>query len=297
MERRADLHPTPLEPFLLTLREHGFQVTVRDYERIALLLRTEGPWTIQRLRDALRALLARDEEQVERFDDCFRDFFDLDLVVDLETLLGEPEDPITPPEPPPPPPLPPPPPPSPPPPPPPPPPWLPWVVLLVVAGVLLLALLYRPPTPPPPLPEPPGITATPLPPAPEGSSSRIYPHAPFVEEWQSFDRPRSAEWRLPLVSGLLLLTAAAVYALLLYPRRRPPDQGPPQFDADPDLPRHFSPGLVGGLPAPLLSDADLDEFADLLGYFATSEAGSYLDVRGSVEATLRRGGVPTLTFF
>lgn len=77
-----DYPALPLQPFLVALSAEGFRLTVRDYERIALVLRANGPWTILRLRDSLRALLARDEDQSERFDACFATCFDLDLTID-----------------------------------------------------------------------------------------------------------------------------------------------------------------------------------------------------------------------
>lgn len=75
-------HSFPLAPFLVALSAEGVPVTVRDYERIGLVLRTGGPWTITRLRDALRALLAHDVDQRERFDSCFASFFDEQLAPD-----------------------------------------------------------------------------------------------------------------------------------------------------------------------------------------------------------------------
>ncbi len=304
MESGTTLQPIPLQPFLLTLSAEGFRLTVRDYERIALLLSTSGPWSILRLRDALRALLARDEEQGERFDACFATCFDLDLELDpalaeidvrqaLALLEKVPPVNVDPP----------PPPPSPPPPPLPPRRnrrswWLPLALVLPVALLIGVARILVPPDPPPPVA--PTAVSPPLPtssPVDMGLGYRNYRNAPVAVEMTTFERPRSGAWVLPFGLGLLLLSASAFYGLVLYPRRHPPDEEPASFDPDPQLPRHFSLGAVGGTPAPLLGDADLDELADTLGYFASSESGPTLNVPASVEDTLRRGGVPTLRFF
>ena len=310
MEIGTSPQPFPLQPFLLALSAEGFQLTVRDYERIALVLRANGPWTILRLRDALRALLARDEDQCERFDSCFETFFDLDLASDpalaaldvrqalafLEEAALRDVSPVEKergrlPQPP-----------------PPPPPargngrhwWRPLAVLLLLPVVALVATaiaLTPNPGAPPPL-SPATVTPAPMSPTVTGDAAyRIYRNVPVVAEITTFRRSRSGAWVLPLGLGLALLATSAFYGMVLYPRRHPPDEEPASFDTNPELPRHFSLGAVGGTPAPLLGDADLDELADALSYFASSEAGPTLNVAASVEGTLRRGGIPTLTFF
>src|SRR4051812_7114214 len=65
----------PLEPFLVALAADGMLLTLRDYERIAIVLQTDGLWTITRLRDTLLALLARDEDQQQLFLRRFNEFF------------------------------------------------------------------------------------------------------------------------------------------------------------------------------------------------------------------------------
>jgi len=67
----------PLDPFLTTLAADGIRLTSRDYERIALALQTDRPWTASRLRATLLALLARDEAQQELIAQRFDDFFTL----------------------------------------------------------------------------------------------------------------------------------------------------------------------------------------------------------------------------
>ena len=306
MEPATATQRFPLQPFLLALNAEGFRVTVRDYERIALVLRTSGPWTIQRLRDSLRALLTHDQDQRERFDDCFATCFDpaletdpelakLDLSQTLAYLeaLAHPEQPVLPVSEPPLPllPL-------------PPTPlrrrrwWLPLAMLLSVVGLLALviAVFARPlPAPPPPV----AVVPTPIsePAAATGQQYRTYRNVPVIAALSSFERPRSSAWLLPFGLGLALLCSAGAYGLAIYVRRNPTDDGPARFDPDPRRPRYFSIGAIGGTPAPLLSDAALDELADALGYFASDEAGPELNVPASIEGTLRRGGVPALTFY
>ncbi|CAK8725493.1 hypothetical protein KKHLCK_16860 [Candidatus Electrothrix laxa] len=65
----------PLTSFLHVLEGDGFRLTVRDYDRIALVLATSGDWTLVRLRSVLCALLARNEDQRDLFERRFDEFF------------------------------------------------------------------------------------------------------------------------------------------------------------------------------------------------------------------------------
>jgi len=65
----------PLASFLHVLEGDGFRLTVRDYDRIALVLATDGDWTLARLRSVLCALLARNEDQQDLFARRFDEFF------------------------------------------------------------------------------------------------------------------------------------------------------------------------------------------------------------------------------
>ena len=67
----------PLQPFLDSLETDGIRLTVRDYERIERLLARESNWTLLQLRDALSALLVKDEEQQLRFNYRFDQFLQL----------------------------------------------------------------------------------------------------------------------------------------------------------------------------------------------------------------------------
>ncbi|MCP4403331.1 MAG: hypothetical protein GY801_39235, partial [bacterium] len=73
---RQQMNDFPLQPFLIALTRAGIRLTVRDYERIRLVLHnTDGPWTIVRLRDVLSALLVKGEEQQDRFGREFNKWF------------------------------------------------------------------------------------------------------------------------------------------------------------------------------------------------------------------------------
>ncbi len=65
----------PLAAFLRILEQDGFRLTIRDYDRIALVLSTDGDWTRIRLRSVLRTLLARNRDQQDLFERRFDEFF------------------------------------------------------------------------------------------------------------------------------------------------------------------------------------------------------------------------------
>ncbi len=90
------MHRFPLDSFLLSLAADGIRLTSRDYERVALVLQTGGPWTLARLRAALLALLAKNEDQHDIFAQRFDAFFtlpasaeDVYAEVDLERALAD----------------------------------------------------------------------------------------------------------------------------------------------------------------------------------------------------------------
>ncbi|MCI5146968.1 MAG: hypothetical protein D3923_15960, partial [Candidatus Electrothrix sp. AR3] len=65
----------PLAPFLRILEQDGFRLTLREYDRIALVLATENDWSLTRLRSVLLTLLAKNEDERDRFDRRFSEFF------------------------------------------------------------------------------------------------------------------------------------------------------------------------------------------------------------------------------
>ena len=68
------MHHFPLAPFLESI-EDDIPVGVRDYRRIAILLEGGGPWTLERLKDVLLALLVKNQDQRNKFLRRFDAFF------------------------------------------------------------------------------------------------------------------------------------------------------------------------------------------------------------------------------
>ena len=66
-----------LAPFLASLESDGIRPTLHDYERISLALWAEAPWTVTRLRGVLSALLVKDEDGEAIFTRRFDQFFSL----------------------------------------------------------------------------------------------------------------------------------------------------------------------------------------------------------------------------
>jgi hypothetical protein len=285
----------PLTPFLTSLAVDGMQVTMQDYVRINLAIQATGPWTIARLRGVLLALLVRDEEQeavfVRRFNSFFSPvletktaFAEVDLaraLEDLRTLAETPSgprppvssrEPVRPTQ-----------------------PhrhaaascWQSWAAGIVVLlwGLTVGGDTLRP------LPEalqPPGVATLPSPVIP--SPPQTVPKT--LSETLSVTPP--ADWQAPASVAALLVIAIVLYSLSLWRWRRiPQDQAPPW---DPNGPRTFRAGAIGGTPAPWLDADTLDRLADALGYFQSEEASAMLNVTASIEATGQHGGIPSLVF-
>lgn len=302
----------PLAPFLVSLAADGIQLTLRDYERVALALQGAGLWTLSRLRDTLLALLAKDDEQHEVLTRRFNEFFRADLVVnddlaalnvrqvlgDLRQLVTEGAA-IAPP-------------------PPPRPPllerilpqrfepprlqldfWTGWFALLFIGVGLIAALLLWPdrPTPAPTVLAPTPVTTTIARPRASSSLSqrqRLYSDVPVAavryEQLSTFPL-----WQRYAVTAALCLLAALLYGLYLWRAHKIPDDVAPV--CNPDGPRHFALGSIGGQPAPRLTDPILNELADAMGYFQSNERGQRLNVAASILTTMRKGGTPALEFF
>ncbi len=80
------MHHFPLNPFL-ELIKNDIPICVRDYERISIALQGTGPWSIERLKDVLLALLVKNQDQQNKFLRRFDAFFP----VDAETVLNDQE--------------------------------------------------------------------------------------------------------------------------------------------------------------------------------------------------------------
>ena len=83
----------PLAPFLASLGD-DFELGLRDYQRISLALRSDGPWTLDQLRHVLVSLVVRQEAQEDVFLRRFDRFFDTvapppALAGDKEHLLAD----------------------------------------------------------------------------------------------------------------------------------------------------------------------------------------------------------------
>lgn len=292
----------PFSPFFEILERDGFRVTVRDYRRVATALRASGPWTAKRLRTVLMSLLVRDADQKDLFIRRFGDFFesgpetripDIDLeraVSDLESLAKKdarprPErpvrKPIRKPEPPgekprrsP----------------------LATLIVLLIAAIGLLIFNLIPDQTPDPLPTPtPVPSPTPTPTPTERPKMRVYENTPHVtitytQDSQIFGK----DWQLlAAVTGGL---PAVLFAFALFVRRTTqiPDDKAPEYD--PEAPRHYRLGQIGGKPPSRMDAEILDFLADFLGYFQSARPGRDLDIEESVKTTLDRGGIPTPVF-
>ncbi len=122
---------------------------------------------------------------------------------------------------------------------------------------------------------------------------RVYPNFPTVTVEREPVAGRDA-WMWPAGLAALLLLASVGYGGWLWRWRKPPVDEAPEWD--PEKPRLFRSGKIGGLPAPCLDRETLDRLADSLGYFHSRQPGKRLDVPASVTATAEGGGVPGMVF-
>lgn len=80
--------PPPLSELLDALRDEGLRVGVDDHVRLRRLLACEAAWSVPKLKAALRALAAKDAEQIEVFDRVFDRFFQEPRAPEEETKEG-----------------------------------------------------------------------------------------------------------------------------------------------------------------------------------------------------------------
>jgi hypothetical protein len=227
-EQRAGMLPMPLDPFLQALRADGIRVTVRDLDRIATVLRTGDAWTLDRLRDTLLALLAKNIDQRETLARRFQEFFDPDLTIspthetpDLNALLAS------------------------------------------LARFAAAAQGRLPQESPSSMP----VTQD------DDEDLPIPSETDMPNDTQSGDPDRAEASAMPV-----------------------PGTEEEPISWNPDGPRHFPLGAIGGTPAPRLSRERLTHLADLMSYFQSDEPGDRLDARASLNATLKQGGIPALKF-
>lgn len=300
----------PLAPFFTTLLPLGVRVTLDDYRRIGAALAAGGPWSLERLRYVLAALIVRDPTIEPAFHRRFDEFFatrSLDetggIEIDVERVLDElrslaaerkpTEPPIEPPD-------------------------VPrgphkadleWKRRLLAIGTavigwadwLLVAALFLAiasstirvavQDSPGPVPEPPGRTGAVL---ITDTPQRRYRNVPFIERIEELETPGAASWKIPALLGGLGLLASLGYALWLRRARRPPRD--PALFFDPELDQHFDAGTVGGAPEPWLDRQTLDHLADSVTFFQGEAAGRRLDARTTIARTANAGGCPRLVF-
>nr|VFJ46400.1 MAG: Formylglycine-generating enzyme, required for sulfatase activity, contains SUMF1/FGE domain [Candidatus Kentron sp. DK] len=319
------MHPPafPLTPFLDSLGG-DIPVGVRDYRRIAALLRSGGPWSRERLRDSLAALLAKDPDARRKFLRRFDGFFSAESGPDLTDEVvhrvlahieariqpetppkssahslrprrrkgiapgsGVSSEPGTAPR------------------------WR-WAMVLIALAILVAGggfYLLTAPGPGPQilsdaLPESTPSTETDSPPPSESGpepqpaaapARRLYPNMPVVARVEYYPLPEPERaWMDYSALALLFLLAALGYGLYLYLLRRIPEDTFGGFD--PAALRHFSLAAVGGPRAPLLDAALLDELADSMGYFQSDLPSRLPDIPASIRATVKNFGIPRIQF-
>lgn len=293
----------PLAPFLTSLSIDGIHVTLNDYNRVSLLLKTGGPWTIKLLRGALVALLVQDVQQEEKFLRKFDGFFppsagfDDGVSIDIERALEDLRslnhvrrarvpDPVSQPT---------------------PSPsttarvqkigfWLnlrakvrrsPTVLVLTVSALAIGAGFY--------------FSARPLLEVDDSklveTPRRVLPTASSIDVTGvgsplalSIDRT----WKDAAGVIVLFVVPTGLIALVLWALKRRDHIQPPEWDGC--KPRNFSLGKIGDRPAPRLDSTTLDHLADSMSYFQSEQLSRRLNVRASVEASGRKGGLPNMIF-
>jgi hypothetical protein len=309
----------PLAPFLASLSAEQIHVTLGDYDRISLALRAGGPWSLERLRGVLLALLVHSPEQETIFLDKLDGFFialpestsqtvthdteaakstedgagaSLD-VLKMRGWLTEPPGGST---------IEPPPesesqpgfekPPQ---------PtgllrryrWL-WLVLaaillLAMLGILLPYITYRSSGNQNDSQVNANVNANP---EGQGSVDQSVAITPQVEPPTQV--PLETDWRSILNSiGLgLLVLALAHFCKRVWARLKSEEKS----EWNEEGPRYFRLGSIGGDPQPQMDASSLDQMADSLSYFKSEEPSNRLNDDASVKATTSQGGIPTLIF-
>ena len=298
----------PLASFLHVLEEDGFRLTVRDYDRIALVLATDGDWTLARLRSVLCALLARNEDQQDLFARRFDEFFAelpeaplAGLTIDPDIISRELEQlrpgkrqifPRRPPNvahpqprrtekkqa------------------------WFQiWLLLCALLSVLAV-ILWPVPLYEQDIPLEAQRTAEEVIEPEVGNDLDnlprfiVSPRRPFIASRESTPLVGDQTWKKSvLIAGILFLFCCA-YAWYLYQAQKVPKDEPAHWDDDPTLPRLFPLDRVGGKPAPRLDRETLAHLADCLGYFQGDLLGREPDILRSVAATAEHAGLPVLVF-
>jgi hypothetical protein len=251
----------PFEGFLDVLRARGYGIGLNEYFQLGALVERWDDVSPERFRDAVAALIARNDDEVRGIRQLFEEIY----------IRVEP-----------------------PPPPPPPPPARNWRPLLaavaVLAGVSLIVVLMWPPAPPPVPPEPTPPIAVPDPrdpvrlPPPDPPAS---PDPPIVLDPLAIAIAAGAVFLLGLAGAWYLkarnnraawLRNAWLSALSALPG-----------------PFHFNFSLDGRATG--LQRGEIEDVATILARAFTAEAQTQeLDVRRSVRQTIRHGLMPHVVF-
>jgi TonB family protein len=293
----------PLSPFIISLNADQIRVTLSDYDRITIVLRAGGPWTLKQLRGALVSLLTHNPEEESLFLQRFDDFFDSELepdaqitpaaiesaIVELEKekqtggmLVSESPPPI------------------------------PskkshkpnrrytrrQKLLLAACGVLVVLGLCAFWT----YPAWRAWFASPKPPVIQPATDEVIRATPTATP-EKIALTASADPARQLLSegswldyvGAGLLATAVLLLLFISYRLVSTHSRDEKTSFDPEAPQHFARGDIGGRPSPRLDDGTLSQLADSLGFFRSELAGKSLNVEASIKAGIR-DSVPTLVF-
>jgi tetratricopeptide (TPR) repeat protein len=256
----------PLADLLALLRERKMEIGTQEHLSVGRLLSRWSDTDVETLRDALAAVLARNQEEVETvrvaFDELYRPAAKKETGQPLHSLKRQPEQRSR-----------------------------RWVVLAIAAavtfGLILGALLWPRPRPPGPQPI---VSLGPSQPLPAGV---LRPHRPTIPD--TYARPdweRVLAGAAGLAGGLLL----GLYRIRL--RRAAEHDARRRWHEElAELPEPQGYEIRLGHMAPPFSPAVLEEAASLLGRRALSSPSlKELDIDRTLQSTLHSGLAPQVVF-
>ncbi len=103
-------------------------------------------------------------------------------------------------------------------------------------------------------------------------------------------------WKISLLVFFSLLIIGVLYTIYLYRWRQVSQEKLPFIPKENKGHHRFSFASIGGELAPEISKKQTKRIADILGYVYTGRDSKNLDIRGSVDATIRSGGIPKIRF-
>ncbi|HYI07930.1 MAG TPA: acyl carrier protein [Thermoanaerobaculia bacterium] len=253
----------PFGEFLTALRARGVPVGVKEYESVARLLRAWSGIEREPLRDALAALLARDQKEVETIRHAFDEWFPAEPA-EVRVRSRRPV-------------------------------VIAVAVLLLVATAAIGEVWYRRvawPTKAPRL-------ATPVQAVPQDDPLKdvAAEAAPLPPPPALPPPPRADDRVVPLLLAAGLALLLALVAAELRTRRRRRDWKESYLEETLESgtgPTRYTP--VVSHEQPLVPEAWMDEVASILGRGPDDSPGTHLDVNESLRLTLRHGMRPHLAF-